>query len=179
MAKKAKKAKKKASGNARSGGESRFERVVGTKLPPALEKMCQPLIYIGAAFLTAALVQAIMPSLRSLSPFAAILGVLILCFGYLKKREMVLGGYDEYLFKTLDYTYLTRYGKTPTGVLLIKTDEENGARDLYHIAVTGKDNVPPLDWIIRVYVPKNAMLSEYNGRKHFSSVYGYQVEEEA
>lgn len=175
----AKKVKKKAAKKTHRNGESRFRRVMGTKLPPALEKMCQPLVYIGAAFITAAIVQAIMPSLRSLSPFAAILGILILCFGYLKKREMVLRGYDEYLFKTLDYTYLTRYGKNPTGVLLIKTDEESGARDLYHIAVTGKDNVPPLDWIIRVYVPKDAMLSEYNGRKHFSAVYGYQAEEEA
>lgn len=175
----AKKARKKASESTHSGGESRFRRVVGTKLPPPLEKMCQPLIYIGAAFITAAIVQAIMPSLRSLSPFAAILGILILCFGYLRKREMVLGGYDEYVFKTLDYTYLTRYGKNPTGVLLIKTDEESGIRELYHIAVTGKDNVPPLDWKIRVYVPKNAVLSEYNGRKHFSSVFGYQAEEEA
>ena len=159
--------------------ENRFVRVLGTKLPPALEKTCQPLFYIGAALMSAALVQVLAPSLRSLSPFAAFLGLILLVFAYMKKREMVMTGYNEYVFTTLNYTFLTKHGKTPTGVLLIDTTQRPEERELYHIAVSGNDNVPPLDWKIRVYVPKNAMIAEYNGRKHFSSVYGYQVEEEA
>jgi hypothetical protein len=179
-----KKAKRKRTKEPSSAGRKKeafrisFKKVMRTKLPKSLESICQPFWLIGAAFLSAAVVQAIMPSLRRLAPLTLLIALIVFAYAFLRKREIVVKGYDEFIFKVIDYSYLTRFGKKPTGLLLLGPFDRETDKEIYHISLFGKEAIPPTDWLIRVYVPKDAVVAEFQGRKYFSSYYGFQIVEE-
>lgn len=161
----------------------RFWMTLRAELPAPLNAKCQPLWFIGLAFLVASVVLAIIPSLRSMAPFALMLSLLIFIFAYMRRREMVFDGYDEYYFKVLDYTYLMKRQRnkgTPTGIMLLGVEgtmENPVQNEIYHVAVDGTTNVPELGCLLKVYVPKTAVVSYYGNRKYFSKVFAYDVED--
>ena len=161
----------------------RFWATLKTELPPPLDAKCQPLVYIALAFFVAAIVLTIISSLRSMAPFALMLSLLIAVFAYMRRSEMVFAGYDEYLFKVLDYTYLTKRQKqkgTPTGIMLLGvegTADNPVMNELYHVAVDNTGTIPEPGSILKVYVPKGAVVTNYGNRKYFSRVFAYDVDE--
>lgn len=149
-------------------------------LPAAITGRINPLLYIGIACLVFTLLTLILSYTRGIAPFSALLSLTILGYATWQRYDVVSKGYKEILFKVIDYTYLTRLNRKPTGILLVKKDpgpdEEKG--DLYHIATSGKEDMPPVGWNIRVYVPENMEPTEYNGRKFYPTVFGYKLEGE-
>lgn len=161
----------------------RFWLTLRTALPAPLDAKCQPLMYIGLAFFAAAIVLVIIPSMRTMAPFALMISLLLFIFTFMRRYEMVFTGYDEYYFKTLDYTYLMKRQKdkgTPTGIMLLGVEgtEENPVKDqIYHVAVDNASSIPDIGCLLKVYVPKGAVVSNYGGKKYFSRVFAYEVEE--
>lgn len=154
---------------------SRFAHVVEAPLPGAMANSCRSLAGFGVAMLAVSLGLFLFPTFRFMAPFGTVISLSMIVLAYVRKREMVVKGYREELFQVYDYTYLVPGSRSkPTGLALIRRGEDNSS-ELFHIAATGK-NIPPLDWYIKVYVPKDAVVTEYGGRKHFSSVFAYSVE---
>lgn len=161
----------------------KFWAAIKTELPPPLEAKCQPLIYIGLAFFVAALVLVIIPSLRTMAPFSLLLSLLLFAFAYMRRSEFVFSGYDEYYFKTLEYTYLLKRQRdkgNPTGIMLLGVSGPEGTHvenEIFHVAVDSANNIPDLGCLLKVYVPKSAIVSVYGNRKFFSRVFAYDIEE--
>ena len=157
----------------------RIRMTLRSELPAPLEAKCQPLMFIGIAFLVAAIVFLIISSLRSMAPFALFVSILIFIFAYMRRAEMVFTGYDEYYFKTLDYTYLMKRQKSPSGIVLLGVEGPEGTHvenEIYHVAAEGANSLPELGCLLKVYVPKDAVVSSYANRKYFSKVFAYDVE---
>ena len=160
-----------------------LKKIISTKLPAAIESDINPLLTIGLAAILISAMIVFVDSIRGVAPLSFGLGIIITGYALWRKADVIKKGYEELIFKVVDYTYiapvLTKY-RTPTGMLLLKKDEE-GKEDgnMYHIAVSGKTkNLPPVDWIIRVYVPKGIEAAQYGDRKYFPTVYGYRIEGE-
>jgi len=150
--------------------------ILRAKLPTPLEAKCSPLLHIGLVFLVVALVQAFVSSMRTMAPFSLLIGLGLVILAFIRKRDMLLTGYDEYIFRTIDYTYLVKHQRRPTGIVLLG-EEGPVESEIYHVAVENPSNIPPLNCKLKVYVPKNATQGIYASRKYFSRVYAYTVEE--
>lgn len=164
-----------------------LKQLLATRLPAAIESNINPLLTVGTGVLLSSILIFIIPSFRSTSPLFLLLGAVITGYALWQKADVIKKGYEEYIFKVVDYTYLgnllTKY-RTPTGMLLLMKDEEGNDiiendGNMYHVAVSGKEKVlPPIDWLIRVYVPKGSMAAQYGDKKYFPTVYGYRIEGE-
>lgn len=157
-------------------------KLLTAKLPSAIMDRISPLLGFGLAALIFTLVILTIPSVRRSAPLFAALGVVVTAYSLWQKADVLKRGYDEYLFKVIDYSYmapLVTKRTMPTGLVLIKKDEDDSAANIYHIAVSGSRKLlPPLDWIIRVYVPKGMEAAVYGDKKYFPVVYGYRIEGE-
>lgn len=156
-----------------------FKRLYATPLPPAITARITPLLLIGAIGVVLTLVTLIWASVRGIAPFFGIITLVILGYATWLRYDVVSKGYKEILFKVIDYTYLTSISKSPTGMLLVKKyPDDADDRGNYHVAVSGKEDMPPIGWLVKVYVPQNMEPSEYNGRRFFPTVFGYKLEGE-
>lgn len=143
-------------------------------LPPPIAGRINPLLTIGAVSALLAVATLIAPSSRGLSPFLALIALTLLGYGTWQRYDVISRGYKEILFKVVDYTFLTRLSRNPTGLIMVKaypeTEQDHGE---YHIAVSGKEALPRPGWLVNVYVPSDIEPAEYSGRKYFPTVYGY------
>lgn len=168
----------------RSGKIPSFKKILTAKLPPAIMGRITPLLTVGAAALLAAVIFLFSPSLRLSAPMFAVLGAGLILFGLYQKTDILIHGYDEHIFKVIDYSQIIPVASkhiSPSGLFLMKKSAEGEAPDncVYHIAVSTKGNVlPPIDWLIRVYVPKGMEAVNYGDKKYFPTVYGYSIEGE-
>ena len=156
-----------------------LKNIISEPVPPAVAGKIQPLIMIGCIVMVIAIVTLFFKPIRRAALLFVLLGIAILGYALLQKAAVIRHGYREIWFKVVDYTYLTRLNRRPTGMLLIKDEAADEESELYHIAVSGEEDLPPIGWIIKAYVPADAEPAEYNGRKFFSTVYGYKLEGEA
>ena len=172
-----KKKKRKTKANKTRRGS--FKAVFTEPLPPAITARITPLVYIGIISLVLTLIALIFRPTRGLAPFTGIITAALLGYSIWQRYEVISKGYREILFKVIDYTYLTRLSKSPTGMLLVKKlpdgEDDRGA---YHIALSGKEDLPPIGWLIKAFVPADLEPAEYNGRKYFPTVFGYSLEGE-
>ena len=145
-------------------------------LPRAITDRITPLMLIGGIGLILTIGTAIIRTTRGTSPFLAVLTFALLGYATWLRYDVISQGYAEILFKVIDYTYLTRLSRRPTGMLLVK-HHPGDTDDLgnYHIALSGKEDVPPIGWVIKAYVPEGAVPAEYSGRKYFPTVFGYSL----
>lgn len=143
-------------------------------LPPPIAARINPLLTIGAVALLLAVTTMVVPSTRGLAPFLALIALSLLGYGTWQRYDVISRGYKEILFKVVDYTFLTRLSRNPTGLIVVKaypeTEQDHGE---YHIAVSGKEALPRPGWLVNVYVPSDIEPAEYSGRKYFPAVYGY------
>lgn len=143
-------------------------------LPPPIAARISPLLTIGAVALLLAVTTLVVPSTRGLAPFLALIALTLLGYGTWQRYDVISRGYKEILFKVVDYTFLTRLSRNPTGLIMIKADPETeNDRGEYHIAVSGKEALPRPGWLVNVYVPSDIEPAEYSRRKYFPTVYGY------
>lgn len=160
-----------------------LKKLIRTRLPSAISSRLMPMLSFGCAALIFAVIVCFIPSVRKGAPLIAVMGMVAAAYSLWQKAEVLKTGYDEYLFKVVDYTYWTpvisRISK-PTGMILLnKTPGIQEDQQMYHVAVAGKANsLPPIDWIIRVYVPKGIQAADYGDTKYFPVVYGYKIEGE-
>lgn len=160
-----------------------LKEIFKAPLPSAIMARISPLFGLGVAALIMAVIVLIIPSIRGISPLFLVLGLIMAGYAVWLKADVIKHGYEEYIFKVVDYTYISPFATrkaTPTGMLLIKKDEpdvEEG--NLYHVSTSGKNGtLPPIDWLVRVYVPEGSVAAEYGDRKYFPIVYGYKIEGE-
>lgn len=166
-------------------GRIGIKDIIKADLPAAISSNTTPLLAVGGVVMLIGVMLLIIPSYRRTAPLFLVLGIAISGYSIWVRYDVLKRGYDEYLFKVVDYTYiaasvLTKY-RSPTGMLLLKKDDNGNTNDgnMYHVAVSGKTrNLPPIDWIIRVYVPKGMKAAQYGDRKYFPTVYGYRIEGE-
>lgn len=159
--------------------ESIIKRVFTEPIPEAIMTRITPLIFFSIIGLVITVFLLIYEPTRGFAPFSAALSLVLLGYSFWLKLDIIRKGYDEILFRVIDFTYLTSLSRSPTGMLLVKDGpESSNDRGMYHIAVSGKEDLPHADWIIRVYVPAGAEPSEFNGRKYFPTVFGYRIEGE-
>lgn len=157
--------------------------ILKAPLPPAIMSRITPLMTTGLGLILASFILIFIKPIRTTAPFFAMLGLVIIGFAIWQKRDALTKGYDEYIFKVVDYTYIspivTKFNH-PTGMLLLKKEEDSAVgNNIYHVATSGKTrNLPPIDWLIRVYVPKGSEAVPYGDRKYFPVVYGYAIEGE-
>lgn len=88
-----------------------------------------------------------------------------------EKRRIISKGYSVYLFRVAGYTYFTRTGKHPIGMILQNNTEPFKK---YHVAVKDNLTTPEVGDIIMVYVPAGAKRKEYNNQHYYTSVLGYE-----
>lgn len=160
-----------------------IKEIFKTELPAAIMSRITPLFGLGVAALIMALLVLLIPSVRRTSPLFFVLGAIMAGYAVWLKADVIRHGYEEYVFKVIDYTYITPIvtkRSNPSGMLLLKPDEDDDKNsNLYHVSTSGKNGtLPPIDWLIRVYVPKGSVASEYGDRKYFPIVYGYKIEGE-
>ena len=158
-------------------------QIMRAELPAAIMSRITPLFGLGVAALAMTVIVLFLPMVRSTAPLFAILGIFMAGYAVWQKADVIKRGYDEHVFKVIDYTYMMPVitKKTnPTGMLLLNKDEEDDeAGNVYHVSTSGKNgNLPPIDWLIRVYVPKGSVAAQYGDRKYFPIVYGYKIEGE-
>lgn len=158
-----------------------LKELLTAKLPPGIMSRISPLITIGSGVLISAFVLLFIPALRGGVPMFAVLGILFIVFALWKKAEVLIRGYDVHVFKVVDYSQfmpITTKHTTPTGMFLLRKDlgEDEQDNSVYHIATSGKGSLlPPIDWLIKVYVPKGMQAVSYGDKKYFPTVYGYSI----
>ena len=163
-----------------------LKAILSANLPDAISARIVPFFGMGGAALVIAALLLPFSGVRRMSLFFAAFGAIATAYALWQKADVIRRGYDEYLFKVVDYTYLVpmpaMFSKmvSPTGMLLLnKTPGIEEDQSVYHVAAYGKaKGLPPLDWIIRVYVPKGSRAAVYSDRKYFPTVYGYKLERE-
>lgn len=159
-----------------------IKRLYTEPLPPAIEARVRPILYIGILGIILTAIAFIVKTTRGVAPFFAIITLTMLIYGSWLRFEVIRHGYREMVFKVVDYTSLTRIllpNARPSGMLLIRSEADSpDDRSIYHIGVSGKEDLPPVGWLIRAYVPADAEPAEFNGRLYFPSVYGYKIEGE-
>lgn len=148
--------------------------LINATLPKKVSRLYKHYIYTSAALVgVAASMIGSQYSVFIVSSLSC--GVLLLVAGLIKKRHIIYAGYKEGVFVTYDYTYIHRYQKKPTGILLLPPDKSFNGTYL-HVAISGGD-VPPLGSKVRLIIPGDAELRRYKDRVYFPTVYGYEIEE--
>lgn len=152
-----------------------------TRLPPAISGRISPLLTIGSAILLSSLALIFITPLRASAPMFAMLGIVLILYALWQKADVLKRGYDTYIFKVVDYSQILPVATKrtpPSGLFLIKKREEGEDADdsIYHISISARGNLlPPIDWLIKVYVPKDMEAATYGGKKYFPIVYGYSI----
>lgn len=161
-----------------------IKMLLTAQLPEAISGRINPILAMGCAAVIAAVITLPFAALRRAAPLLAVIGSLVIIYALWQKAEVLRNGYDEYLFKVIDYTYIAPIRTSfisPTGMLLLnRTEGFEHDQNTYHVAIAGKatQGLPPVDWIIRVYVPKGSVAASFGDRKYFPVVYGYRIEGE-
>lgn len=148
--------------------------ILGMSLPKAVSKRYGHFFVASAVYLGVA-TSMINSTNKSFVILAYSGAALFLILGLLAKKKTILAGYKEAVFIIDDYTYIRRYQRRPTGLLLIPEDKTYTGVS-FHVAVKD-DEVPPLGSRIRLVVPGDAKLKRYKDRVYFSQVYGYETED--
>ncbi len=170
----------------KTGYRRRFsvKELFTAKLPSAITSRISPLLTVGSATLLSSVILLFFPTLRLSAPLFAILGAVIILYALWQKADVLMHGYDEHVFKVVDYSQILPFTTKiapPTGLFLMRKTPEGEPEDcsIYHVAVSAKGNLlPPIDWLIRVYVPKGMEAVTYGDKKYFPTVYGYRIEGE-
>lgn len=150
--------------------------IIGENLPPEITRKTSSLKLIGIVIIVIALIS--IPVLRSISvmPFLSLIGLSLFLFGYIREKSVKKHGYYKLRLRTIEYRGITAIHKQPRGVTLVReSSDENGLDQLFHMSVAGKNDAPPLNWYIDVFIPADAYINNINNINYISQTLGYKL----
>ena len=149
--------------------------LIQTELPSPVAKQQDRFLGVGVAILLSAPFPLLMYHEPVIMVMFMVLGILYIAYALCSKSRIMKDGMEAHLFRVYDYTYVNRYAKTPSGMLMRSVGGD--WRIKYHLAVSDRCGLPKLGSVISVYVPKSAKLESYGDRYYYPIVFGYETTE--
>ena len=89
----------------------------------------------------------------------------------LQKKNLEKTGYKNWHFRVVDYTYLTKINRKPTGFYAEALDGDYEGK-MCHIALAGSSATPPLNEEIELCVPGDTMANPIRDVLYIPQYYG-------
>lgn len=150
-------------------------RLIKMGLPDPIEKSLERFLGIGVAMLLVAPLTMPLYHRFSLMIMFMALGIVYIAYTLYSKYYIVKRGYDMHLFQIYDYTYLSRFARSPSGMRIRSVDGKEYTN--YHLAVIAKCGLPEIGTVIIVYVPESAKPKSYGDFHYYPIVLGYETAE--
>lgn len=145
------------------------------KYPDMLKKrMDGSNIMIGTFLITGIVFWIVLGSLSSLILCMFFLAVSI--FSKVKLcRSLKRDGFSWKRYKVIDYTYLTRHNRQPSGFVVLSCNDNEPIRR-YHFGLSRKLETPQVGSLVEVCVPGNVKISEIGWVYYVSEYYGIRYD---